>query len=365
MQELLQSDDFRSIVLNETPLIDVRAPVEFEKGAFKNSVNLPLMDNEERRLVGIEYKNKGNEKAVKLGHTLISGEIKEKRIQHWLDFKKAHPDAMLYCFRGGQRSEISQKWLRENNQDIVRLKGGYKAFRNYLMQEIDNSVKYFKPIILGGRTGSGKTIFLKKIKNSIDLEGLANHRGSSFGRKVTPQPTQINFENTLAYELIQKINDEHKHLLFEDEGKFVGSLYIPKLFAAYLNNAPLIILQTPLRTRVQITFDEYITAAQKQYRVVYKEGGMKLWYQDIHSAMKRISRRLGLERYAHLCKIFDEAFRVQSKTNDCELYKEWIIYLLEEYYDPMYDYQIENNTKRIVFKGNADACKEYLETNII
>ena len=365
MQELPQNDDFRSIVLNETPLIDVRAAVEFEKGAFKGAVNLPLMDNEERRLVGIEYKHEGNEKALKLGHTLVSGKIKKQRVQNWLNFKKANPNAMLYCFRGGQRSKISQEWLREQDCDIVRLKGGYKAFRNYLMQAIDNSINSFKPIILGGRTGSGKTIFLKNIKNSIDLEGLANHRGSSFGRKITPQPTQINFENALAYELIQKTNDGHKHLVFEDEGKFVGSLYIPKLFATYLNSAPLMILQTPLQTRVQITFDEYIAEAQKQYITAYQEEGLALWYQDIHNAMKRISKRLGLERYARVCEIFNVAFEEQRKTNDRELYKEWIVYLLEEYYDPMYDYQIEKNAQRIVFEGDEDACREYLKTNII
>lgn len=135
MSSKTQNDDFKSIVLNNTPLIDVRAPVEFQKGAFKNSVNLPLINNEERHAIGIKYKEQGNAEAVKLGHKLVNEEVKENRVKAWLDFKTQHPDALLYCFRGGQRSKISQEWMKESAKDNIRLKGGYKAFRSYLMQE--------------------------------------------------------------------------------------------------------------------------------------------------------------------------------------------------------------------------------------
>ena len=171
-------------------------------------------------------------------------------------FKKINPEAVLYCFRGGQRSKISQEWMNESSCNIVRLKGGYKAFRNYLMNELDAAPKNFKAIILGGRTGSGKTILLNKIQNSIDLEGLANHRGSAFGRKISLQPAQINFENNLAYELIQKLDKGSAHLLFEDEGKHIGSIYLPKNFANYLSTAPLIVLETSFEERVEISFVE-------------------------------------------------------------------------------------------------------------
>jgi tRNA 2-selenouridine synthase len=107
MPDLPLSDDFKSIVLNRTPLIDVRAPVEFANGAFPDAVNLPLMNDEERHLIGIRYKEEGNAAAVKLGHELVSGEIKEARIRAWSDLMASKPDAMLYCFRGGQRSKIS------------------------------------------------------------------------------------------------------------------------------------------------------------------------------------------------------------------------------------------------------------------
>ena len=358
MSELIQSDDFKSIVLNKTALIDVRAPVEFNKGAFPYALNLPIMSDEERHLVGICYKEKGNEQAIKLGHTLVSGDVKKNRVQAWNDFIQASPDAKLYCFRGGQRSKISQVWLSEAEKNIVRLRGGYKAFRNFLLESIEEAPKHFKPIILGGRTGSGKTILLKKLQNAIDLEGLANHRGSSFGRKLTQQPTQINFENALAYELIEKIDKGFSHLIFEDEGSNVGSIYMPKNFVNFLSQAPLIILQTPTKERVEITFEEYVVDAQARYLDAGKS--CVGWRDDIKNAMKRIAKRLGSQRYKEVTDIFDDAFGIQERDGSLEAYKPWVEYLLREYYDPMYDYQIEKRSEYVLFRGSPEEVENYL-----
>jgi tRNA 2-selenouridine synthase len=363
MSPLPQNDDFRSIVLNETPLIDVRAPVEFAKGSFPHAVNLPLMDDEERRLVGITYKERGNTEAIKLGHTLVSGELKASRIKAWNDFIDAHPDAKLYCFRGGQRSQISQEWIAQSGREIVRLKGGYKAFRNYLMEETERSITRFKPLVLGGRTGSGKTILLHQLENAIDLEGLANHRGSSFGRTLVPQPSQIDFENALAYALIQKLEAGYGTLVFEDEGRGVGRVYLPRTLSDYLAQAPLVILDTPLEKRVEITFEEYVTSAQIVYEKVFGDEGVVRWVEDMRAAMKRIERRLGGLRYKEVTAIFDDAYAQQCQSGTQEAYKVWVAYLLETYYDPMYDYQIEKNAARIVFRGDADAVLAYLRNH--
>ena len=361
MPNLRQSSDFKDTVVNHTPLIDVRAPIEFEKGAFPYAINLPLMSNEERHLVGIKYKEAGHEEAVKLGNELVQNETKEVRVQAWLDFMQANPKAKLYCFRGGERSTISQEWIAEADHSIVRLKGGYKAFRTYLMDETERCIEDFNPFIIGGRTGSGKTILLNRLENEIDLEGLANHRGSSFGRKVNDQPTQIAFENALAYDLIQKLDRGFKTLVFEDEGEYVGRLHIPKVLAKYLSTAPLIILETETQERVEITFDEYIVRAQESHEEMYAEAFLEKWSESIHAAMSRIKRRLGGERYQVLCKIFDDALEVQKTTGSLESYKEWISYLLVEYYDPMYDYQIEQNKERIIFRGSATEIEDFLK----
>ncbi len=360
MQNLTLSNDFRSIVLNSTPLIDVRAPIEYEKGSFPHAVNLPIMNDKERHLVGTCYKEYGNAEAVKLGHKLVGGKVKEERVKAWSDFIHVHPNALLYCFRGGQRSKISQQWISESELDITRLKGGYKAFRNYLLKETEESCKYFKPIILGGRTGSGKTILLKDLPNSIDLEGLANHRGSSFGRKITPQPAQINFENNLAYELIQKLDKGFKYLIFEDEGKRIGGVYIPKDFAGYLGEAPLVVLETPMQERIETTFNEYVIEAQKMYKDAGHEYNLQEWKGDILSAMDRIKRRLGSQRHQHVSDIFENAFSEQLRNGSFEGYKEWVEYLLVEYYDPMYDYQIQKRSEQIQFRGSSEEVLKHL-----
>ena len=360
-QNLPLSDDFKAIVLNNTPLIDVRAPVEFVQGAFPDAVNLPIMNDEERRLVGIRYKEAGNDAAVKLGHKLVSGEIKEARVAAWCAMIQQNPDAMLYCFRGGQRSRISQQWVLDAGYEIARIKGGYKAFRNYLMRETDKSVERFKPVVIGGRTGSGKTILIKKVNNSIDLEGHANHRGSSFGRKIVAQPTQINFENALAYDLIQKLEQGFGHLVFEDEGRNVGAVYIPRSFAAYLSDAPRVILEMSTEERVETTFNEYVQEAQQAYADAGLDEPFLMWQQDIRGAMERIKKRLGGDRYVEVCAIFDRAVEQQDNTGSLEGYKPWAEYLLTEYYDPMYDYQIQKRSAQIVFRGNEQEVLEYLE----
>lgn len=360
MSELF--DDFKSIVLKNTPLIDVRAPIEFKKGAFLNALNLPIMSDEERHEVGTCYKNEGNTKAVELGHRLVSGDIKEQRIKAWLDFMDANPDALLYCFRGGQRSKIAQQWISERDREIVRLKGGYKAFRSYLINELDNSYKHFKPLLLGGRTGSGKTIELKKMQNAIDLEALANHRGSSFGQKITPQTSQIDFENNLTYKLIQKREEGFETLVFEDEGKHIGSVFMPESFIHAMSKSPLVILETPLDERVEITLREYVIEAQKMYeRAGYKDA-QEAWQLDIKNAMQRIKRRLGDQRHRDVSAIFEDALKEQKRNGSYEKYRDWVTYLLSEYYDPMYDYQIQKRANLVAFRGDAKGVHEYIKS---
>jgi len=116
--DLALSRDFKSIVLDSTPLIDVRSPVEFDKGAFPHAVNLPLMSDEERHIVGICYREKGEKEALALGYEMVKDSVKDRRVKDWIDFIKANPNAMLYCFRGGQRSQIS---LRAGYAMLVKI----------------------------------------------------------------------------------------------------------------------------------------------------------------------------------------------------------------------------------------------------
>lgn len=358
--ELPQTDDFKSIVLNQTPLIDVRAPVEFNQGAFNTASNLPLMNDDERQKVGLCYKQKGNEAAIKLGHELVNESARASRVEAWAQFMDQHPDALLYCFRGGMRSKISQQWLQDSGREIVRLKGGYKAFRRYLIEYLDNlpglvNPQNIKPIVLAGRTGSGKTLAIHQLNNAIDLEGLAHHRGSTFGRHATPQPTQINFENNLAMALIRFMENRPNKLVIEDEGRNIGSVNFSKALFDTLKSGSRVVVETPMQERIAITLDEYVLQAQQEYNDV------TAWEAFMRAAFFRIQKRLGGERYQRVMTQFDLALQTQVNQNSVDDHQAWIHTLLAEYYDPMYDYQMQKNQHSVIFKGSIQEVVEYLQ----
>ena len=359
--ELPQTDDYRSLFLNNIPLLDVRAPVEFDQGAFPFTENVPLMNDQERTDIGIRYKNMGQDEAIKLGHKLIQGEIKSERIRHWENFFEQHPEGILYCFRGGMRSKISQQWIYENTGIVYpRIKGGYKAMRRYLIDELEVSSQRIEPIILSGRTGIGKTLFLKKIKQQLDLEGLFHHRGSVFGKHVTPQPTQIDIENNLSIELIKHLDQGHTKIVLEDEGVSIGSRRIPEALFRKMKQSPLVLLEASIEERINITYQEYIIEALAEHQAFYgEEPGFQHWAEQLLASVDKIQRRLGGVRHKELKALLSDAIQQQLSGNT-EAHKEWINVLLVDYYDPMYDYQLSKKQERVVFKGKHDDIYDYL-----
>jgi len=351
------TDDFLSIVLQNRPLLDVRAPVEFEKGAFPTATNIPILDDEQRRVIGIRYKENGNEAAVTLGRKLINEKVQAQRLAAWKAYIRENPDAYLYCFRGGQRSGIAQTWLEESGVSIPRLKGGYKAFRNFLTKKAEEITAETKTIIIGGSTGSGKTILLNRLSNAIDLEGLAKHRGSAFGKFIAAQPAQIDFENALFYKLIQHEAQGHKHLIIEHESHNIGRIFIPKQIFSNLNKASLVLLHRALDERVEIIYEEYVRNALDEYTTAFAEHGRMKWFENTNAGLDRIKKRLGSERYLQLKALLSQSFEGPD-----ERHKEWIKILLCEYYDPMYDFQIKKSPLPILFEGNEQEVFEFLSS---
>lgn len=359
--ELPQLDDYRSLFLNDTPFLDVRAPVEFNQGAFPFTENFPLMNDQERTDIGIRYKKSGQDEAIKLGQELIQGEIKSERVENWAQYIKQHPEGVLYCFRGGMRSKISQQWIYEKTGIVYpRIKGGYKAMRRFLIDELEVSSQRIEPIILSGRTGIGKTLFLKKIKQQIDLEGLFHHRGSVFGKHVTPQPTQIDIENNLSIELIKHLYQGQTQIVLEDEGSNIGSRRLPECLIKKMKQSPIVLLEASVEERINITFQEYIIEALTEYQSFYgEEQGFKRWTEQLHDSIDKIQRRLGGVRYKELKEQLTDAIQQQTLGNT-EHFKEWIKVLLVDYYDPMYDYQLSKKQERVVFKGNQNDVFDYI-----
>ncbi len=357
-----QRDDYASLFISDVPMLDVRAPVEFEQGAFPNSINIPLMTDEEREAVGIRYKEQGQDAAILLGAELVTEDEQIKRKKQWAAFFKENKDGALYCFRGGLRSQISQQWIvDETGIDNPRIKGGYKALRRFLIENTERIAKEIPIVVLGGRTGSGKTRVLKQLNNSIDLEGLANHRGSAFGPTATPQPTQINFENSLAIELLKKEAQGVKFLVIEDEARNVGSLGVPQALYDAMQQAPIVKLNISQSTRNQISIEEYIVDTQNHFDDVYgtEKGAIKL-SEHLMNSLSKIQKRLGGVRYKEAENQMKLAIEQRLSNNSLEGFRPLVNSLLVDYYDPMYDYQIDKKKHRIIFEDSMDETLSFL-----
>ncbi|MEZ5491876.1 MAG: tRNA 2-selenouridine(34) synthase MnmH [Gammaproteobacteria bacterium] len=354
MPDILPAEAFQQLLVNATPLIDTRAPIEFSRGSFPSAVNLPLLDDSERDLVGKKYRAAGQAAAIELGEQLISGPLREQRLNQWIQFVSEHPDAVIFCFRGGLRSQTAQNWLADAGYSVPRVAGGYKAMRQFLT-ETTNRVSHTRELlVVGGKTGCAKTDLVNRIAAGVDLEGLANHRGSAFGRRIDPQPTQINFENQLAIRFLQLPFSDYERLVVEDEGHAIGSLSVPVELFLRMRQAPLAVVEEPLAFRVQTVLHAYVNVNYSDFLAADPPTAADSFSAYLHSSLQRIRRRLGADLYQEIEADLDEALRTHLQHQDSEAHKVWIEKLLRHYYDPMYDYQMQKKLHRLAFRGNSE-----------
>lgn len=356
--------DYCAILRAETPIIDVRAPVEFAQGAMPAAVNLPLMNDAERAAVGTCYKRQGPEAALALGHKLVSGQTRQQRIDAWLDACRRAPQGYLCCARGGQRSHITQSWIKENGLDYPLIVGGYKALRQAAIKATEELVRH--PIVLiGGCTGNGKTPLVRQQPQGIDLEGLAHHRGSSFGRTLTPQFSQATFENHLATALLKGAYQQDKvRWVLEDEGHMIGANHLPECLRDRMAQAPIAVVEDPFKLRLERLREEYFTHMHRDFTAAFgEEKGWEEYSAYLHHGLFAIRRRLGLQRFAELTATLDEALAEQQRSGSTEAHFAWLVPLLNEYYDPMYRYQLEKKASKIVFRGTSEDVVHWLSTH--
>lgn len=362
MSSFEEIDNFSQIFKDERPLLDIRAPIEFADGSFPGTLNLPLMSNEERHKIGICYKVNGQESAIKLGHELVNGSIKKQRVANWVDFVNKHPTGALYCFRGGLRSKIAQEWIyNQSGISFPRIKGGYKALRSYLMCEMIRITTEKRFLVLGGQTGCGKTLLLNELENSIDLERLANHRGSAFGNDVTSQPRQIDFENELTVELIK--SEFHSIFLIEDEGNNIGVIQIPEALKNKASQSSIVILKASIDDRITISLKSYVIDMIDKFSLLDGDLGFEKYSNYWLTSLSKIQKRLGGDRYKILLKQLNLALLSHKKNEDLKDYLPLIESLLVDYYDPMYNYQIDQKRERIIFEGNHAEVTDYLKNS--
>ncbi len=347
--------DMQTIFREDIPLIDVRAPVEFDAGAFSQASNLPILDDMQREQVGICYSASGPESATSLGHDLVSGEDRDIKIAAWLAFLREHPEALLYCFRGGQRSRIASEWLKAEGYDVPRVEGGYKALRRCLLSTIENLPPL---IIVAGKTGSGKTEFLQQFDRSIDLEGIANHRGSAFGRHISAQPTQLNFENELSIHFLKLA--QHPSTFIEDEGRMIGKVHLPPPLQEKMQTAPIALLEDSIATRAERIYQEYIELQWREYEAHFEGRATDEFSRYLIEAVDAIRKRLGNTAHSEVRGSVLAALKHQEQVGSLEGHREWIILLLADYYDPMYNYQLEKKSSRVKVTGSREVVTDWL-----
>ncbi|MSR86470.1 tRNA 2-selenouridine(34) synthase MnmH, partial [Candidatus Woesearchaeota archaeon] len=197
----------------EYVFVDVRSPKEFIEDHIPGAINIPLFSNEERAIVGTLYKQVGKDVAIDKGLEIVGHKLPEM-IQEYQTLKEKR--IIVYCWRGGMRSGSVVGLLQSLKFDVVQLENGYKDYRRFVREQLDR-VHIPSLVILYGLTGSGKTEILGKIKNSIDLEGLAQHRGSIFGDIGLTQRSQKMFESLLLKRLIEL--QQEKVVFIEGESR--------------------------------------------------------------------------------------------------------------------------------------------------
>jgi tRNA 2-selenouridine synthase len=227
-----------------TPIVDVRSPSEFNSGHIPGAFNIPLFDDKERAAVGTKYKKEGRLPAILEG-LKYSGPAMSSKLEKALKIAQKGR-IMVHCWRGGMRSEAMAWLFSLGGIETEVLEGGYKSYRHHILESL--SVKR-KMIVLGGMTGSSKTHILRYLKTSgqqvVDLEGLANHKGSAFGALGQPaQPSTEHFANILFNDLKQITED--LPVWIEDESRNIGSIFIPDGFYLNMQDSPSVILRMDL-----------------------------------------------------------------------------------------------------------------------
>ncbi|MFM7653741.1 MAG: tRNA 2-selenouridine(34) synthase MnmH [Vulcanococcus sp.] len=298
------------------PVVDVRAPAEFAQGHIPGARSLPLFSDEERAAVGTTYKQQGRQAAVQLGLELVGPKLAGlgATLSAW-HAEAAGAPLRLHCWRGGMRSG-SVAWLAETlDLPVLLLEGGYKVYRRWVLELLEQP---WPVRLLGGRTGSGKTDLLLALQAQgvavLDLEGLAHHRGSSFGNLgLPPQPSNEHYENRIAAQLLAQ--QGAAEIWVEAESVQVGRCRVPAGLWRQMQQAPLLEIRRPLNERL------------RQLVAVYGVQDP----QELADATQRISRRLGPQRTT-------AALEAIARSDWSEACRQML-----DYYDRCYDHELERH----------------------
>lgn len=303
-------------------IIDVRSPSEFAAERIPEAINIPLLGDAERVMVGIIYKSEGDLVARRKALSIIAPKIPEL-IEEILSHKERSRPIVVHCWRGGLRSEAVASVLSIAGIPSYRLRGGYKAWRNMVLKDLAEGRYDFEPIVLYGLTGAGKTELLHELSKRqfqvLDLEALANHRGSTFGGLgLSEQPSQKNFDASLWNQL--RSLDRSKPVFIEAESRKIGKLSLPDQILEKIKRGSAILVESSLQARAARITHDYLNACDST----------EFALQGALSMLVRLKGALGKSRVE----------QIGALLNDGAI-EEAVQALLAEYYDPLYSKSIK------------------------
>lgn len=295
------------------PVLDVRSPKEFKQGHIPNAISYPLFDDAERAEVGTLYKQLGQQQAIERGIEIVSGKMNTmfmKGVSYAKDKK-----LLVHCWRGGKRSESVAGLLAVSGIDVFVLKGGYKAYRNWVLRQFESPIHFN---VLGGLTGIGKTRMLYRLEELgeaiLDIEGLAAHRGSAFGRLgqgkyVSPQL----FENTMAEKLALL---KGRKIWIEDESRVLGGLIIPTKIWEKKIEAPLYFVSIPDSARVEMLLADYGDFSHADLKKSILKIQKRLGGLRTKQALDALANNESLELVRLLLDYYDQLYMDSKKSRD-------------------------------------------------
>lgn len=318
---MISLQDFLSLRAS-LPVVDVRSPLEFEQGHIRGAINLPLLNNEERVAVGTDYKQKGTAEAIRTGFRLVGPRLEE--IITEAERISSGKELLVHCWRGGMRSNNFCKFVSMARIKSESLTGGYKAYRQHALEF------FKKPLplqLLTGFTGSGKSEILRELKKSgeqvLDLEQLANHKGSAFGGLLMPkQPTTEQFQNDLFEEILKL--DPKRRIWVEDEAIAIGKIFLPQDFWNTMATSPIVKMMVPKEVRVKRLVHEYGHANQAEFLEAMTKVTKKLGGQHFAAAKEKLLQGDMASTIDILLTYYDKAY---FKSNEAK--KERIAHLRE------------------------------------
>lgn len=309
----IQSNSTNSI------FIDVRSPKEFSEETIPGAINIPIFDDKERELIGTLYKNKSIEEAKMTGIDIASKKL-PSIYQEVAKYNIDHNHIYMFCSRGGFRSSALAPLFNALNMNVVKLHGGYKEYRAFIRESLPLVSKDLQLVVLYGNTGSGKTHILEHLKekgmNVLDLEGCANHRGSTLGSVGLGEANSQKMFESLIYD---QLKNRNSNLVFvEGESKRIGKSLIPEFIFDKMSEGISLKITAPIEKRVEVILDDYVNGADT----------------EIKEALNHMRNRLGNEKINKYIGFVDDK-------NYSPIIKDLFI----NYYDPLYEKHKRNYIK--------------------